>query len=243
MSKLIVFDVETSFMQVNTFTLHPEHIPYTSIVQDWYMLSAAWKEVGEKKTHGVKINDFRQRGKGDDKGVVSALRDALADADVLIGQNIKRFDIPKLNARLVYHRLKPLPRIPVLDTLKEIKKIAQFPSHRLDYLGKHLLGHGKLQNPPDLWEQCMAGDKKALNHLLKYNKIDVERTEELFELFRPYFTTNVHLGAIAGKGRASCPNCGSTHFKKNGLRYTATGLSKQECQCRQCHHFFRLPIK
>jgi DNA polymerase III epsilon subunit-like protein len=240
--KAVVFDIETSFLKVYTFGLFNQNIPHTAILEDWYILTAAWKTLGQKKVEAACITDFKQKNSKDDYGVVKALRDALADADLLIGQNIDKFDIKKLNARLIYHRLPPLPLIPTIDTLKEIRRVAKFTSHRLDFLGKQLAGHGKLDNPGDLWHKCMEGDAAALKHMVKYNKIDVVRTEELYEIIKPYINSGVHMGVLNKNGKVSCKNCGSPELKKNGIRYTATGMVRQEYQCKTCGSYMKLPI-
>jgi DNA polymerase elongation subunit (family B) len=240
--KAIVFDIETSFIKAYTFSIRNIDIPYQNIIEDWYVLCGAWKVLGDKKIHSTAITDFKTKKFNDDYNVVKALRDAFSDADLLIGHNIESFDIRKLNSRLIYHRIQPLPVIPTLDTYRELRRVAEFTSHRLDYVNKVLNGHGKLSNPPDLWHRCMEGDKQAFEHMVKYNKIDVQRTEELYDVIKPYLRTSVHIGVLKGNGKTSCKNCGSTELKKNGLRYTATGMVRQEYQCKTCGSYMKLPI-
>lgn len=236
--KIIIFDTETAPAICAVFTLYPESINHTNIIRDWFMICACWKELGSKKINSVAITK-----EADDYKVVKTLRDALADADIIIGQNISKFDIKKLNARLMFHRLKPLPLIPVIDTLKEVKKVSSHTSHRLDYLCKSLNGVGKLNTSPGLWLKAMKGDKQSLKEMVRYCGIDVVRTEELYQIIKPYMQSSVHVGAISGVPGVSCRTCGSTHLKKNGTRFTATGLKRQELQCLTCHGYMKVTIK
>lgn len=239
MSKIIVFDIETAPVVAYTWDLYPKYLSPDNIVSDWFMICAAWKEVGKDKVHAVKIDTV-----GDDYNVVKTLRDALADADVIVGHYIDKFDMKKLNARLIFHGLDPLPRIPTVDTKKEASKVAAFTSNKLDYLSKILTGEGKIHVEYGLWVDIMKGSKKALREMVAYNKVDVIRNEAVYLKLRPFMKNHPHKGVLDGQDRlGSCPNCGSTKFKLNGIRITATGLQRQECQCGKCHGYFRIPVK
>lgn len=240
---IILFDIETSPMLTATFSLYPESINHTSIVQDWFIMSAAWKTLRSKTTHSTSINDFKRKGKDDDYGVVKKLREALVDADIIIGHNLKKFDVKKLNARIIFHGLEPLPKINVIDTLTEIKKIAQFSSHRLDYLGNHLVGQGKLETSPGLWLKAMDGNRKAVKELVGYNIIDVVRLEEIYLKIRSYIK-HPHIGVYQSDRNESCPNCGSTEFENySKIRYTISGIQKIQKQCKECHSYHTFPVK
>jgi DNA polymerase elongation subunit (family B) len=241
--KIILFDIETSFMLTRTFTLYPEAINPNGIVKDWFMICAAWKELGKKKIHATSINDFKRESSTDDRGVVETLANALADADIIIGHNSDAFDIKKLNSRIIYHRLPPLPKIIQLDTLKEVRKVAKFSSHKLDYLGKILLGHGKLPTSSGLWDRATDGDRAAVREMVKYNKVDVLRLEEIYNVLLPYMKSHPHVGAYTNDRNMSCKHCGSTDIKKNGYRFTASGLKKQEIQCKSCHSYSLIPLE
>lgn len=234
--KCLVLDIETSPMEVAAFSLYPESIGYNHILKDEFIICVCWKELGSKTVHSVKITKA-----GDDKRLLKELRSALVDADMLIGHNLARFDVLKINARLIRHGIDPLPPIPVVDTLRELKKVAKFPSHRLDYLAKELLGGGKMETSPGLWLRAMKGDKRAIDEMVRYCKVDVIKTEELYVKLRPHFLTHPHMGVLLGHERGTCCNkCGSTHMKRNGLRPTATGLLRQELQCMDCGGYQRI---
>lgn len=238
MVKIICFDIETQPMVVHTWGLDPGYVSHDNIISDWALISAAWKEVGKERVHAAVVKEV-----GDDYEVVSKLRDALAEADVWVSHNGDKFDIKKLNARIIYHGLPPLPLVPSVDTLKEIKKVAAFSSNKLDYLTKTLIGRGKIHVEYKLWLDVMRGSKKALKEMVEYNKMDVLRLEELYLRIRPYMKSHPHMGVMNGLDRnITCPRCGSDHVKKNGIRITAAGLKKQEIQCQSCGSFHRVMI-
>lgn len=239
MSKVLIFDIETSPIIANTWDLYPKYLSHDNILQDWFIICAAWKEVGKDKVHTVKIQTL-----GDDFEVVKTLRDALAGADVIVGHYIDKFDIKKLNTRLIYHGLDPLPKIPTVDTKKEACKIGAFTSNKLDYLSKFLTGQGKIHVEFGLWLEVMKGSKKALKRMVDYNKVDVIRNEEVYLKLRPFMKNHPHKGVLDGEDRnCSCQKCGGTKVKKNGIRITAAGLKKQEIQCNSCGAYSQVPFK
>jgi uncharacterized protein YprB with RNaseH-like and TPR domain/ribosomal protein S27AE len=237
--RIIFIDVETAPMVVTSWGLYPKALSHENIMQDWFMICAAWKYNDEKKVHAVSIG----KKIGDDYDVVKNLRNAIAQADIVVGHNSDRFDIKKLNARIIFHGLEPLPMVSSIDTLKEVRKIAAFTSNRLDYLAKVLVGEGKLKTDYHLWLKAMQGNKKAIADMVTYNKVDVIRLEEVYLRLRPYMKSHIHVGALNDKDRhESCPKCGSSHFKLNGVRVTASGVKRQECQCSKCGGYFRIPM-
>ena len=240
--KILLWDIETSMMNVGTFSLYPESIGHQNIIDDWYIISAAWKFLGKPKIYSVCGVDDPKRYKRDirdDYHVVKTIRDVLDDVDIIIGHNQNKFDIKKFKARLIFHQLPPLPKlIHSVDTLKEVKKIAAFSSNRLDYLTTHLCGQGKMQTSSGLWLKVMQGDKTAHAEMVKYNKIDVVRLEELYLRLLPYLESHPHVGAIAGNDRdKTCPKCGSISQKIKGHRYSASGIRRVQVQCCKCHSY------
>jgi predicted RNA-binding Zn-ribbon protein involved in translation (DUF1610 family) len=236
--RIISFDTETSPIITTTFSLYPESISHNNILQDWYIICASWKVLGEEKVFSVSCKKPTS-----DKEVCRKLRDALISADIIVAHNGKKFDVKKLNARLIYHKLEPLPQIPMVDTLVEVKKVAQFTSHRLDYLGKHLLGHGKLPTSEGLWLRALKGDKVAVKEMTDYCEVDVIRLEELYLRLRPYFKTHPHVGVITQGVKNDCPKCGSIRMSKSKIRISATGTKTQQLQCQDCGSYHTIPFK
>lgn len=227
--KIISFDIETAPDLVATFSLYPDSIPHTAIIQDWYVIAACWKELGKEEVESaytyIPTSDYV---------VVEKLRNALASADIIVAHNGKKFDLKKLNARLIYHNLPPLPSIPIVDTLIEVKKVAQFTSHRLDYLGKHLLGAGKLPTSDGLWIRALKGEIAAIDEMVKYCKVDVLRLEALYLKLRPYMKQHPHVGVLEKGEKKDCPRCGSLQVIKAKVRVSASGTRTQQYQCKSC---------
>lgn len=237
--RVILWDLETAPIIAATFSLYPERIYHSNILEDWFIICACWKELGEKEVHHLQI-----KTKGDDKELVSKLRDIIADADCLVYQNGDRFDLKKLNSRLIYHRLPPLPPVPTVDTLKQVKKIGAMTSNRLDYLGAHLIGQKKIETGRGLWLKAMNADKTALKDMVNYCKQDVNLLEKLYLRLLPYMKTHPHLGVLRGHDKdVSCRVCDSTNIEKRGTYVTNTGALRQKHQCKKCGSWTIYPVK
>lgn len=236
--KIVLWDIETSSTVVASWNLYPTAIPYKNIIEDWFIICAAWKELGSRTTSAVSVLDDAKRFKKnhkDDYYVVKTIREALEDVDILIAFNGDKFDTKMFNSRLISHGLPPLPKIVFIDPLKEVKKVAKFSSHRLDFLSTALTGSGKMETPGDTWMKAMQGDESAIKLMVRYNKVDVKKLEEVYLKLRPYFKSHPNL---AKPETCNCPKCSSKNTQKRGVRMRASGIRYQSYQCQDCGSWF-----
>lgn len=210
-------------------------IPYQNIVQERHLYCVSYKWLGEKKIHTISIVDDKKRFNKDihdDYYVLSEFRKVLEEADAQVFHYGNRFDLPMLNARLVKNGLNPVPKIPSIDTKSVAFKYFRFNSNRLDYLAKYLGYKGKMSNPGDLWHKCFIGDKKALDHMAKYNRQDVEILEYVYTKLIPFFQNNP-LNHNQFTKDVVCPSCGSAKIQWRG--YTRTRTSEfRRFMCTEC---------
>jgi predicted RNA-binding Zn-ribbon protein involved in translation (DUF1610 family) len=235
---ILFLDIETAPMLVTSHTLWPNSLPHGGIFQDWYIICACWKWQGNARVYSDAADE-----PNNDKNVLISMSAAIRQADILVGHNIKRFDIKKLNARLIFHGLEPIPQVPMVDTLTEVKKIAQFTSNRLDYLGKHLLGEGKIHTSQELWYNAMRNIKSAIKEMVTYCKQDVVLLEKVYNKLLPYFKSHPHIGVLTAGVKTDCPKCGSIEVVKSKVRVTATGGKTQQYQCKSCGGYHTTPFK
>lgn len=236
--KIVTFDIENTPATVFTWDLWPTGISHDNIIGEWSIICAAYKYLGKDKVYALQVSKV-----GDDYELCYRLRDVLADADIVVGHNIDKFDIRKLNARLIFHGLDPLPKLTTVDTLKVAKRTAAFLSNRLDYLGKHLLGQGKVHVDYQLWLDVMKGSKQAIKTMVEYNKVDVIRDEQLYLKLRPYMKTHPHSSVLNGGEKIHCPKCSSSNVIKAKVRVTAAGTKQQQWQCKACGGYHTTAMK
>jgi len=225
-TKAYVFDCETTPLVARTWSIWNANINPDNIIQDRTILCIAWKEVGGKRTYSSRVGADKS-----ERQVVAEFRAAIDDADVLIGHNLAGFDMKHVTAKLIEHDLPPFQKLHVIDTLREVKRIAKFVSNRLDFLCGKLLGVRKLRTDMDLWVACMAGDEKALERMTRYCRHDVDMTEALYLKLRPYFKNTVNL---ADTGTMNCPRCNSEAATLRKVYRTKAGAERAHLHCVAC---------
>lgn len=237
--KILLWDIETSLIVGTFFQLKNDYLPHNGILQDWNIYCGCWKWLDKDKIYSTRVG----KDVTNDREVCEILREVVAEADIVVHHNGDSFDIKKLNSRLIFHGLTPLPPKATVDTKKEAKKIAYFTSNRLDYLDKHLGGPGKIHTEPDLWMDVLRGDMDALDSMVEYNKGDILALERVYLKLRNYLPTHPHVGVMKGEDRkTSCPKCGGNHLVKDGVRITASGIRQQALKCNDCGGYSRVPF-
>lgn len=232
--RLIFWDIETTHNLAAVFQLkNDDYIPHDNIVQERYIMSAAWKIRGAKSVSAVSVLDDPkryQRNPHDDFFVCETLHAMLSTADIVVAHNGDWYDIKFAETRMLAHGLPPLPPIQSIDTLKVARSRFLFNTNRLDYLGKFLRVGAKKPTPKGLWLRVLAGDSKALKEIVSYNKQDVLLLERVFEKLEPYIKINIH--------PTGCPRCGSKNCIARGTHRTLT-QQYQRYQCKACGGWFR----
>ena len=240
--RIVTIDIETSPLLVQTWGIWEQNVLLENIKRDWTILSFCAKWMDDDK---VIYRDTGGRGVNkvfDDKGLVKELRDILDEADIVIGQNHKSFDIKKINSRILEHKIAPYSPIKVVDTKIVAKKNFAFTSNKLAFMTEKLtkIKKDKHKHFPgmDLWNECMAENPKAWAEMKKYNILDVLATEELYLLMRPWVEGHPNMAVYSEVETPACPKCGSEKIQKRGEAVTQTGRYHR-FQCQDCSGWSR----
>lgn len=224
-SKICLLDIETSPLICYTWGVH--EVDAVKVIKPWHLLTFAYKWLGDKK---VTVLSNNPEYPTDDLMLCKAIRKVLDEADIIVAQNGNAFDIPRINTRFLIHGIAPPSPYKKIDTLKVARHVFAFSSNKLDDLGKSLDEGGKLRHRGfQMWEDCLAGNKRAWAEMKKYNAKDVELLERIYLRMRPWMRNHPHTGF---KDK-TCPKCGSSKLKMNGRNMQMTGLY-QRFQCLSC---------
>lgn len=238
--KILLWDIETTHNLVAMFKLFGEdYVPSDNIIQERYIVCAAWKWFGESKTHSVSVLDNPSLYKEDphnDLYVLQVLHKVLSEADAIVAHNGDRYDIKFTEARMLIQGLSPLPPITKIDTLKIAKDRFLFNSNKLDYLGKILGVGGKQHTTPGLWLEILKGNKNAIKEMVSYNMVDVDLLEKVFIKLRPYIPNYINRALF--NDEYGCPRCGSDKVHSRGVHRAVTRIY-QRFQCQDCFGWFR----
>lgn len=235
--KILLFDIETSPMEFYGWRTGKQYVSENNIIENSAILtwSGKWLMDDEIFTHQVSVPEAVNR---EDMSVVRELHKIFDDADILIAHNCDRFDKTKANTRFIMNGFSPPSSYQTVDTLKVARKNFNFPSNKLDYLSKLLIGDEKLDTSFSLWKRCVTGDKSALDEMLEYNKHDVEILEEVYLELRPWIKSHPNLGLYYDDLQERCPNCGGANLIEKGHYYTAAGRYQSK-RCEDCGAYGR----
>ena len=228
-AKVLVLDIETSPITAYVWGLKDQNIGLNQIKQDWYIMawSAKWLN-----SDLIVYHDMRHDKS--DKRILEILWKFLDKADILITQNGKNFDAPKINARFIQYGIKPPSPYKHLDTYKIAKSAAEFTSHKLEYLTNKLCTKYKKLSHSDfpgmsLWSECLKGNIKAWEEMKEYNKQDVLSTEELYNKLKAWAPNS----APAVYNNGACKVCGKPQLQKRGYERKLK-LVYQRLHCQNC---------
>lgn len=200
-----------------------------------FLLCMGYKTVGDKQTHLLKISDYPgwEKDTTDDKALVKACADVLADADAWVTWYGARFDVPFLNSRLLVHGLKPLPNIPHIDGWRVAKYKLKLHSNRLASVSAFLGLDDKTPVVGPAWIKAIAGDKTSLNYIYAHCKTDVEVLEQAYQRLKPLVKDHPNHRLLQGADEC-CPVCGAVGKLQRRGEQVSRSRVYQRYQCRTC---------
>lgn len=237
----LIFDIETSHDILASYGLREQYHHPKNILQNWYMICVCWKWLDAKKINNASLLDDMDRfnkDPSDDYAVVKTLHEVISEAEVIVGHNMAGFDWKKFYARVIYHKLPPIHKPLIVDTLKETRKIALFSSNKMSFLAKHLNVERKQEHSDDMWLRILRGEEGAVKECVSYCRGDVVTTEALYLRLRPYMEYHPNNNLWRGDGIECCKKCSSENISKNGSIMTATG-KYQRYRCGACGAWMR----
>lgn len=215
-----------------------EYVGPHLIHHDTFLLSWAAKWHGQKKTMSAVLTPDEAVGQ-DDARIVQQLADLVREADIVVAHNGDKFDVKKLNARLLLLQQEPLGPVRTIDTCMLSKRTFSLASNSLGYLARALGVRQKMDTGGfDLWHRCYMGDEKALRKMDRYCRQDVRALEDVFDAMRPYVKGLPRLVDADAAFERACPSCGSDQLQSRGLARTNASTFRR-FQCQECGRWSR----
>lgn len=244
-AKILLYDLETSYIEYRGFSLYPNSIPHENITKDWNILSFSYKWLFDDEVHSFYLTTEEAR-EGNDERIVKELWKLFDQADITVAHNLVKFDNRKSNARFLRWGLNLPSPYKMIDTLQHARKMFALTSNRLDYIAKFLGLEGKIENSKGLWHKVMEGDEEAMKQMVEYNEQDVKVLEEVYLKLRPYFRGAQNVGIYVADDVATCPTCGSEDLEWNLKTDYVTQVNRYKafrCNCCGSLGRSRTPIK
>lgn len=234
-ARVLIYDIETA--PDVSYTFGPKwQTNVAKFQQPWFILSVAWKWLGESRVNVLGLDDFDDYDKDrtNDKNLVTEIANLFDEAVVAVTHNGVAFDGPRVSTRMLIHGLDPPAPYMNVDTCKVARRQFGFQSNSLKdlagFLGLELKADA---GGIDTWLECMAGDAKAWRKMKRYNKQDVVVLEELYLRLLPWIAKHPNLAAYEDKPEG-CPRCGAeAGWTSRGWRWNSS-TKRRLFQCKAC---------
>jgi DNA polymerase elongation subunit (family B) len=235
---LLFVDIETTPNLVWAWGTGKQYISYDSIKKEKEVICICYKWnngpvealVFDQKKYDLKAYDDEA-----DKRILEQFSEQVSKADVIIGHNVKEFDMATMNARLFRHKLPPFTPTLIDDTLLQSYPM-RLNSYRLDYLGQYTGEGRKTKTDFSWWVRTCEGDKKALADMVRYCKQDTNLLAKIYARLFPYIKTSLNLSIFDGRPNI-CRYCGEKNtLIVRGYYYTDKGKYAQY-QCKRCNKY------
>lgn len=183
--RILIYDIETAPILAHVWKLWDNNVGLNQIDSDWYIMSVAAKWLGEDEVFYWDQQDVYPME--DDTYLLSKLWSLLNEADIVIGQNVKRFDTKKVNARFVLNGFPKPSTYRQIDTMVIAKDQFGFTSNKLEYMTDKLCPEHKKSKHKEfpgheLWAECLKGNPRAWAEMKAYNIDDIYGTEALYNV-------------------------------------------------------------
>lgn len=236
-AKVLFLDIETAPLRSYTWGLWQQNVGLNQIDGEWFVLSAAAKWLGASENE-IFYKDLRGIvNQEDDRIILDMMWKLINEADVVVGQNSKKFDAKKLNARFIMNGYQPPSPYKHIDTLQIAKAVFGFTSNKLEWMTDKLCVKYKKQkhnkfNGFELWKEMLNDNIEAWNECEVYNKYDVLSLEELYMKLAPWDKTHPNFNLFHDSNEHVC-RCGSKSVVEDGFAYTAKSKF-QQYRCLDC---------
>lgn len=237
--RTLVLDIETAPMTVYVWQLKDQYVDLKQLKTDWYIIAWGAKWLGDPPSKLIYRSQQNARNLEDDRAILGELWQLLNQADVVLTQNGAKFDGPKINARLILQGFRPPKPYKHCDVYKELRKVASFTSHSLEYITHRVCTKYKKLTERrftgiSLWKACMNGNRAAWAEMRKYNIHDVLSLEEKYMKLRAWLPESATTSYFVEEPSTQCKVCGEKGRMirrgvaiKNKFKY-------QRWQCQTC---------
>src|ERR1044071_7162529 len=102
-SKILIIDIETSPLITMVWKLGKQYVNSANMLEDWHIMafSAKWLNDSVNKLIYMETRDKN------DYPLLKKLWELFNEADIVVTQNGRSFDEPKIKARMMLHGFKP----------------------------------------------------------------------------------------------------------------------------------------
>lgn len=234
-ARIVFLDIERTWgVAEGIWQLKQSWINPSQMIEQPRTICLAWKWEGEDRTQFA-----AEWQRGGHTAMVLKAHKVLDEADYVVGWNSKGFDVKHLRTEFILADLTPPSPHKDIDLMLTARKNFGFMSNRMGFIAEQLDLKGKTATGgAELWKKLREAKGSELadarDLMAGYNCRDVELTQELYYLMRPWVTgLNLPTHEEGESVGPSCSNCNSDDVHYRGIQ-VATSRRYRRFQCQQC---------
>lgn len=235
---ILFWDIETSIKRSWHFN-QDGYLGSELIDKDFFILTHAW-QWNDEDIESTYIDGEDAKEENDFNVVLKAWH-LLDNADIVVGHNLDKFDIKKVNARFLKWGLPAPSPYKTIDTYKLAKRKFGLTFKSLKYLCEFLnlpvqkLSHDGVK----LWIKATLGDEESIQKMVTYNRGDIPTLKMVYEKLQSWGNGSTNIGLMKKQieeiDTLLCPNCGSDDILPLN-KYSFTSANKfQAYRCNSCN--------
>ena len=241
--KVIVYDIETSRVKVDTWWTGKQYINHKQLRSEPTMISIAWKYIGEDKVHSLTWDKNHC-----DKKMLTKFLEHYNSASMVIGQNNNSFDNKWISTRAAKHGLFVDRFVKSFDIYRMAKRYFRLPSFSMAYMAEYFgLTLKQSHEGMHMWDMIEYGTdaqkKEYLKKMVDYNVGDIVTTEELYMTLKPYFASVTNSAVKKGFPKWGCPVSSSLNVKLLKTIFTEQGTIQRILYCEDSNHQYKVNNK
>lgn len=242
-AKILIFDLETSPMRGLFWSLWKQNINMAGIDKHSSLISWSAKWLCDDKIMSMRVTG-KEAVARKDKRILKPLWKLIDEADIVIGHNVKGYDMKYFNTRCLLNGLHAPSQVDAIDTLLLSRQKFRLPSNALKFWLEIIGEKEKMATNFQLWVDCCEkGNERKLDYMMKYNEVDVIGTEDVYMHMRNngWIHNHPNLGLyFEGDLDNFCPTCQEYTMttRKGKFYYTPSGRY-QAYVCKTCHSYKR----
>lgn len=197
-ANILYFDLEVS---KSKFYSYGARVPSTflnidDLIAEYFIIAWSASYVGQDKIYSGCVTPEQAR-RWDDAEILKPLRDLMESADILAGHNVDRYDVRRINTRLLVNGLEPVIGKKTYDTLKIARNKFAFESNKLDYISQRLGFRPKDDIRNSDWLKIVnTGDEATLKKINKYCRGDTRNGKGVLERLMKYSGKKSYYGTV-----------------------------------------------
>jgi hypothetical protein len=244
---LVLFDLETSPALAATFSLGESHITDEHIIEGTEPKIFTMQYINGLDSNVKYLQARITKGDDgwlqiDDSELLEKGVRILNSADIVLGQNIKSFDIKIFQERLKLLRLTPLNPEFVMDTLSISRKSFRPMSHSLDHRSRMYGLGGKIKMSIRDWKDLITGKTSLKDKMIPYGVKDAVDNNIIFWNDLPYSDlpkTTVYKIRELIQAEQKCTKCEEKRQSKFEV-YKTSVKGVKGYKCKKCQYFWEV---